>query len=75
MERYKSIVIPRPTSSKKFIMFPAPKYSNNKKSVVVEAIIKPFLEFARRVEKVKRRAIKRTKKSNGTMPSVVGLIK
>lgn len=56
-------------------MFPTPKYRNNKKSVAVEAITKPLLEFARRVEKVKRRAMKNTEKNKGTIPSVDGLMK
>ena len=69
------MVIPRPSSSKKFIIFPTPKYRKNRKRVIVEAIIKPLSEFARRVEKVKRMAINNIKKNKGTMPSVVGLMK
>lgn len=75
MERYRSVVIPRPIINIKFIMFPTPKYRNNKKSVAAEAIIKPLLEFAKRVEKVKRRAIKNTKKNKGTIPRMDGLMK
>jgi len=41
----------------------------------VEAIIKPFSEFAKRVEKVKRMAINNIKKNKGTIPSVIGLMK
>lgn len=69
------MVIPRPSSSKKFIIFPTPKYRKNRKRVVVEAIIKPLSEFSRRVEKVKRIAINNIKKNKGTIPSVVGLRK
>jgi hypothetical protein len=41
----------------------------------VEAIIKPLSEFAKRVEKVKRRAINIIKKNRGIMPSMAGLTK
>lgn len=75
LERYKSKVVPRPTSNKKFIIFPTPKYLSIKKSVAVEAIIKPLLEFARREENVKRRVTKNIKKNKGTIPGVVGLTK
>jgi len=69
------VVIPRPSSNKKFIIFPTPKYRKNKKRVIVKAIIKPLSEFTRRVEKVKRIAINNIKKNKGTMPSVAGLMK
>jgi hypothetical protein len=41
----------------------------------VKAIIKPLSEFAKRVEKVKSRVIKKIKKNKGTIPSVAGLMK
>lgn len=69
------MVIPRPSSNKKFIIFPTPKYRKNRKRVTVKAIIKPLSEFARRVEEVKRIAINNIKKNKGTMPSMAGLTK
>jgi hypothetical protein len=41
----------------------------------VKAIIKPLSEFAKRVEKVKRRAMNMIKKNRGTIPSMAGLTK
>lgn len=69
------MVIPRPSNSKKFIIFPTPKYRKNRKRVIVEAIIRPLSEFAKRVEKVNRIAINNIKKNKGTTPSMAGLMK
>jgi hypothetical protein len=67
--------MPNPSNNKKFIIFPTPRYRKNKKRVIIKATIKPLLEFAKRVEKVKRIAVNNIKKNMGTIPSVEGLIK
>jgi hypothetical protein len=69
------VVIPRPSNSRKFIIFPTPKYRKNRKRVIIEAIIRPLSEFTKRVEKVNKMAINNIKKNKGTTPSVVGLTK
>ncbi len=67
--------MPNPSNNKKFIIFPTPRYRKNKKRVIIKAITKPLLEFAKRVEKVKRVAINNIKKNKGITPNVEGLIK
>jgi len=58
LERYKAVVIPRPTNSKKFIIFPTPRYRNNKKSVAVKAITKPLSEVYQKCRKGKKKGDK-----------------
>lgn len=67
--------MPNPSNNKKFIIFPTPRYRKNKKRVIIKATTKPLLEFAKRVEKVKRIAINNVKKNMGIIPSAEGLIK
>ncbi len=75
MLKYSSIAIRKPARSKRFSKFPKPKYLRIRKIIKPPAVKSPRLEFANRVEKVKRSAKKTVTKNIGIAPKETGLIK
>jgi hypothetical protein len=57
------------------MILPTPKNRRKRKRVIAKAIKNPLRLLINRVERVKKRAIKRIKKKIGITPKVAGAVK
>jgi hypothetical protein len=69
------MVMAMPKIKRKLIILPTPKYLRIVKEVIAKDVIRPLLELAKIVEKVKRRVKKRATKNKGIAPKVSGSTK
>jgi len=67
--------IATPKISRRFIIFPTPKYRNSKKQIIARENKTPLLLLSRIMERVKIKQENKLRKNRGRAPGMKGLMK